>query len=230
MKKNNLFITLTLILALTVVFTGCGGDSAADISGQVTPATEAAHVPVSLGRVEGGSYTNKYVGFGCELDSDWAFYTAEELQELPENVAELLEGSELVGDEMPTQITDMMAENVTDLTTINVLYQKLSMQERLSYLAMDEEDIVDGILSQVSTMTDAYAQAGIVVDRFEKVTVTFLGEERTALWMAASIQDTPYYTLQIFDYDLGNYAVTTTLASYVEDSTGNLLELFFAVE
>ena len=230
MKKNNLFLTLALVLALAVAFTGCGGDSTADVSGQVTPTTEDAGTPVSLGRVEGGTYTNKYVGFGCELDSEWAFYTAEELQELPENVAELLEGSELIGDEMPTQITDMMAENVTDLTTINVLYRKLSMQERLSYLALDEEAIIDGILTQSSTMTDAYAQAGIMVDRMEKVTVTFLGKERTALWMAASIQDTPYYTLQIYDYNLGNYAVTTTLASYVEDNTESMLDLFFAVE
>lgn len=229
MKKNNIYAILVLVLA--IVFTGCGGGSAADASGQVTPATEATSTPVSLGRIEGGIYTNEYVGFGCELDSEWEFYTAEELQELPENVAELLDGSELAEDSnMLAQITDMMAENVTDLVSINVLYRKLSMQERLAYLTMDEEFVIDEVLKQSDMLIDAYAQAGIAVDHLEKVTITFLGEERTAIWMSAAIEDIPYYTLQLYDYNLGNYAVTTTLASYVEDNTHNLLGLFFAVE
>ena len=63
----------------------------------------------------------------------------------------------------------------------------------------------------------------------EKVSVTFAGKERSALHTTATIQDIPYYTLQFFDFDLGDYAVTTTLASYVEDNTGNLLDLFSPV-
>lgn len=231
---------LAIVLALQLL-AGCGAEPE-EVGGQIVPAddstvpVEATEVPdpekkAALGRLEGGVYTNSYTGYGCTLDENWTFYSADELQELPENVAELMEGSELAetGDFLG-QITDMMAENVNDLTTINVLYQKLSMQERLAYMALNEEQIMDATLGQMDAMVDAYAQAGIMVDTMEKTTVTFLGEERTALLTSSTIEDIPYYTLQLFDYHLGQYSVTLTLASYVENNTAQLLELFYEVE
>lgn len=230
---------LAVILAL-LLLAGCGGEPE-EVGGKIEPAedstvpAETTEVPdpekkAALGRLEGGVYTNSYTGYGCTLDESWTFYTAEELQELPENVAELLEGSEL-GDQNDflQQITDMMAENVNDLTTINVLYQKLSMQERLAYMSLSEEQIMEVTLEQKDAMIEAYAQAGILVDTMKPVTVTFLGEERTALLTSSTIEDIPYYTLQLFDYHLGQYSVTLTLASYMEDNTAGLLDLFYTV-
>ena len=97
-------------------------------------------------------------------------------------------------------------------------------------MALNEEQIMDATLGQKDAMVDAYAQAGIMVDTMEKTTVTFLGEERTALLTSSTIEDIPYYTLQLFDYHLGQYSVTLTLASYVENNTAQLLELFYEVE
>lgn len=186
---------------------------------------------LSLGRMEGGIYTNEYVGYACALDSNWSFLSAEELQQIPSTVSDLISGSELaeaLGD--TAQFTDMMAENINDLTTMNVLYQKLSLQERLAYAALSEADVVDATLTQKDMMIAAYQQAGILVASMEKVTVTFMGEERTAIYTVASVQDVPYYLLQFFDFRLGAYAVTTTLASYVEDNTAALTELFYRLE
>lgn len=238
MKK---FVRILAALLALLLLAGCGAEPE-EVGGQLTPAddsttpVEATEVSdpekkAALGRLEGGVYTNGYTGYGCTLDENWTFYSAEELQELPENVAELMEGSELAetGDFLG-QITDMMAENANDLTTINVLYQKLSMQDRLVYMALNEEQIIDATLGQMDAMVDAYAQAGIMVDTMEKTTVTFLGEERTALLTSATIEGIPYYTLQLFDYHLGQYSVTLTLASYVENNTAQLLELFYAVD
>ena len=42
-----------------------------------------------------------------------------------------------------------------------------------------------------------------------------------------SMEGVPYYTLQLFDYRLGQYSVTLTLASFVEDNTESLLDLFY---
>lgn len=186
---------------------------------------------LSLGRMEGGIYSNEYVGYACKLDSNWSFLSAEELQQIPSTVSDLISGSELaeaLGD--TAQFTDMMAENATDLTSMNVLYQKLSLQERLAYAALSEEAVVDATLEQMGMLTDAYAQAGITVTSMEKVKVTFMGEERTAIYTVAAIGEIPYFLLQFFDFNLGPYAVTTTLASYVEDNTAALAGLFYRIE
>lgn len=236
-----------IAMSLTLLLCGCAGGEDAPVSGQVTPVqTEAAPaeteaVPAeteaaaqenaaSLGRIEGGEYTNEYVGYGCKLDSSWTFYGAEELQELPENVAELMEGTE-VGDmaAQMTQISDMMAENLESLTTMNVLYTKLSMQERLAYAMLEEKEILEQVLSQKDLLIESWAAAGIIISDMELVTVDFLGQERYAIHTTSTMQEVPYYILQIYDYHLGTYGVVTTFASFVEDNTASLLGLFYAL-
>lgn len=231
MKKH--YLILVLILAL--LLSACGSPGKSGVTGSIQPAeTETAETeqPVSMGRLEGGVYTNSYTGYGCSLDSSWVYYSAEELQELPEDTMELFEDSELFDDsDVLNYFTDMMAENAEAMTTMNVLYQKLSMEERLAYAAMDEGEILEYVLEEMGgEMADAYAQAGFTVESAETVTVTFLGQQRTALKTAYSMEGVPYYTLQLFDFGLGKYSVTLTLASFLEDNTADLLELFYAVE
>lgn len=246
MKKS---FCLILAFLLMLVLAACGSE--ADISGNVTANTETpATVPsgvveapvetaetepldanLSLGRMEGGIYTNEYVGYGCKLDSNWTYLSAKELQQIPDTVTNAVSGTEL-GDALANiqQFTDMMVENATDLTTMNVLYQKQSLQERMAFMAMGEDFTIDITLQQSDALIEAYAQAGIMVNSMEKVKVTFLGEERAALHTSATVQGVPYYILQFFDFDLGSYTVTTTLASYQEDRTAELATLFYKLE
>ena len=63
----------------------------------------------------------------------------------------------------------------------------------------------------------------------EKVTVSFLGEEHTALKTSATVQGVDYYILQVFNYHLGSYGVTLTVNSYIEDNTQALLDMFTKV-
>lgn len=251
-KKSYLALFLAVLMALSV-FTGC--DSKEPETGTLTPIiedpteaptdTEApADVPaetpvtedpaqsdVSLGRMEGGKYTNSYTGYGCTLDSSWVFYSAEELQELPENTQEMFSESEL-GEAMANypQITDMMAENTSALTTINVLYTQIPVKEQLGYAILTEEESIDYALRQKDLMIGSYEQAGILVSSMEKAYVSFLGEDRVAIKTVASINGVPYYILQIQDYQLGPYGVTLTLSSFQEDHTESLLELFYPVD
>lgn len=231
---KNMKWLLALMLVLAVMLAGCA-ESAEDVAGNVAPnqaATEAAEEnPVSLGRMDGGVYTNSYAGFGCTLDDSWTFYSAEELQALPENVNEVLKDTE-IGDAMEgvEQITDMMAENMETFSSMNLLYQKMDAQTRLVYGMMSEESIADAMLAQSDTMIAAYAQAGMDVTSLEKVTVTFLGEERIALRTEGTMQDIPFYMVQVFDYNQGSYSITLTMTSYMEDKTADMLALFYEVE
>lgn len=202
-------------------------------SGEMTTVPEDPEVPdapVSLGRIQGGIYTNAYMGIACELDSNWEFYSAEELQELPGDAMEMMAGTEL-GDaamEIP-QIMDMQAENVNEMSGMNILYQKMDMGERIIYASMTEMEIVESVLAERDMLEEAYAQAGIMVEDMAIKTVIFVGEERPALWTAASVEGVPYYLLQLFDFQLRQYSVNTTFYSYVEDKTESILELFYKI-
>lgn len=239
-RLSALALAATLVLALAA----CGGKPE-DVAGKIEPGPSATapagtvettppeeeETEVSLGRIEGGVYTNSYAGFGCELDSNWVFYSAEELQELPANVQEALADTEL-GDAMSelTVISDMKAENAEDLTTMNVQYTKLDAQERLAYLMLSEEDLLDIMLEQSEVLTSSYTQLGIEVESIEKAEVDFLGEKHWGLRTTASQYDIPCYILQMFDYTRGRYGVTTTFWSYGEDTTEDLAGLFYKVD
>ncbi len=186
----------------------------------------------SLGRVQGGVYVNEYMGISCTLDSGWEFFTAEELQELPQNVEELFEGTDAEAAMSNLQvITDMSAENVDELTNMNIMYQKMSLQERLSFAGKTNSDVVDAMVtSQKDLLIATYAQAGINVQEMYKKTVTFCGEDRDVLYMVCDVSGVAYYAIQVFDYSLGDYAVTMTVTSFVEDKTEDLLKLFSKYE
>ena len=195
---------------------------------KATEAPEETGNNTSLGRVQGGKYVNEYMGISCTLDSNWEFYTAEELQELPQNVEELFAGTE-AEDLMSNlqSITDMTAENATELTSMNIMYQKMSMQERLAFASMSNDDVVEAMVtSQKDMLIATYAQAGINVHEMYKKTVTFCGEECDVIYMACDVNGVAYYGIQVFDYKLGDYAVTLTVTSFVEDKTEDLLKLF----
>ena len=71
------------------------------------------------------------------------------------------------------------------------------------------------------------AAAGILVSDMELVTIDFLGQERYAIHTTATMQDVPYFILQVYDYHLGSYGVVTTFASFIEDNTAYLPALFY---
>lgn len=244
---------LCVVLVLSLLLCGCGGTKQpeaaetgpalqeqpettapaeqtepAPTEPETVPEETEAENPVSLGRVSGNEYINEYLGFGGLFENGWELYGADELQELPGNIAEMMQGTEL-GDTVAqyTQITDMLAENVDMLTTINVVYTKLGLQERLAYALLSEKEILEQVLSQQDMMAESYAAAGIVVSDMKLVTIDFLGQERYAIHTTATMQEVPYFILQVFDYHLGSYGVVTTFASFMEDNTGYLPVLFY---
>ena len=247
--KRRFSLILAVLLTLSLL-AGCGGqtpETTANTPETTAPAaapetTAPAAVPettepalqeraLSLGVVEGNTYTNAYAGFGCTLDEGWIVLPADQLQELPAIVQDSVSGTE-IGEAMADvqQFTDMMAENADQLTNMNVLFTKLGLQERLMYQVLSEEDVLDATLTQKDAMIEAYTAMGMNVTSMEKVTVTFLGQERFALKTTAETQGVACYMLQVFAYDLGEYSVTLTLTSFLEDNTESMLELFYAVE
>lgn len=186
---------------------------------------------LSVGTLENGVYTNEYLGLTCTFDSNWMFYSAEELQEMTGAVVELL-GDTSISDylEKMDYFMDMKAENINDLTTVNVTYTKMTEQEQKKYAKLTEKEIIEKTLSSLDYVADSYSQMGMTIKSKEAKNVFFLGESRTAQYMHCDYMGTPYYTLQIYDYHIGEYATVVTLASYDADRTLELLSLFTKYE
>lgn len=191
------------------------------------PATEPAKI-MTLGRIEGGTYTNDYWGFAMDLDSTWVYSSAEELQELPEDVSGMLNDSEL-SESLLANIYDMQAESAEALANINVLYQKMDLATRLTYASMTDDQILDALLAQMDTMVEAYTQMGLTNVAITKTTATFLGAEVPALMTTYMMQDVPAYCLQIFNFHLGQYSCTITFTSFLEDRTADLAAMCYAI-
>ena len=186
---------------------------------------------VAFGEINGRTYTNTYAGFGCTLDSAWSYKSAQELQDLTGYVTgEMFEGTQFENlTKKYPQFTDMLAENPGELTSVNVLFQKLDDATSHAYSLLNEEQLIDLMLSQSETLKQSYAQMGIEVEKFEKVSVTFLDQKRTALAMTSKMYGMPYFTLQLFDYKSDSYSIYLTFASFNQNKTADMLDLFFAV-
>jgi len=247
-------VSLVLALVLALAMTACGADSPAPPKGEYKPAEQEQTQPAdtgaedtlpddtrpedtepeedndfSLGTMQGGIYENAYVGYGCALGEGWTYKTAEELQDISGLTKDIFEEGG-VDTSAFNQVMDMMAECADPIANININYTALSPQERLAHRLAGEEGIIDATLQQKDLLISTYAQAGIEVSTIEKVSVTFCGEERWAIYTTASIQGMPYYILQLFDTNIGPYYVTLTLGAFVEDTTPELLELFYSLD
>ena len=241
MKK---IISLLLALAMVLSLAACGSSASEPPKGDIKPLedtqqeentpqqTEEETQPAeednsfSLGAMQGGIYENTYAGFGCKLNENWVYKTAEELQDVTGLTEEMFEGTDLDFSAY-NQILDMMAECSDPFASINIQYTALSAQERLAHAMAGEEGLIDGTLQQKDLLISTYAQAGIDVSAMEKVTVNFCGEERFAIHTTASIQGTNYFILQLFYTNIAPYYVTVTLGAFVEDTTPQLAELFY---
>lgn len=224
---------ICLLLGLCLVLTGCGGGE--EVRGTVeapaegtVPATEAA---LDMGTLEGGSYRNAYAGIGCDLDESWVIYGAEDLQQLPQAVLDAVEGSEMGAlMEGVEQFTDFQAENADLMANVNLVYVKQDLTSRLAFQLLSDEEVVDANLAQKELLTESYAQAGMEVSTMEKAPVTFLGRETWAMKTTAQMDGLDVYLLQLFNFKAGAYGLTLTCASFAEDNTEQLLELFYEVE
>ena len=224
-KLTAMFLALMLILS----FCACGDK---DVSGTVTPqesqtgaasTVEEPEAEFQLGVTTGGKYENKFLGIGCSLDDSWTFASQEELAQMVGTTADMFD-DEKYAEQMKNidMFYDMYAAADEGLVTINVVIQNLGV---LYGAAISEEKFIE---LSLEGLDEQLGSAGFVLQGSEVGTMTFAGEERTALHISCTYQDVPYYCQQII-IKQGEYMSIITLASFYEDNTASMVDYFYAV-
>lgn len=199
------------------------------------PTTEPTTVPTTvpettapvekdskLGTVEGNTYTSAFLGITATLDADWTFATDEEMAQLrgmtveamtDESLAQMLETSGTV--------MDMYAMDA-DGRTLNVMLENLNV---LQTLALTEEAYAESAVDQVPAALEGVGFENVTA---EVTQMSFAGQTHAAIKVHAQIMEIDFYeTLVVVKQ--GNYIACITVASYMEDTTAEVLDLFTGI-
>lgn len=223
MKRK--LIWLMIAAALMGGLTACGGNDTEDVSGNITqeePQEEEAQF--QMGEMNGGTYTNTFLGISCQLSEDWTYYSEEQIAEINNLVSESITDEEL-SEMMENAQTfqDMYAASNDGLATINVVFENMGV---LYGTTMDEEEYIQTAAPQLET---ALTNMGMTDIQSEASTRDFAGQTRQSLRVTGMMGEYPVYE-ELICIKEGNYMGVITLASYVEDITGDMAALFSAAE
>lgn len=241
--KKTAYLLFTLMLASALMLTGCKSTQEdAPVAPENDPPVQENAVqpsedeeklePTSLGTLEDNVYTNTYTGFTCEMGGQWAMLGAEDLQDIPDAITEMLKDTEVGADmEAASQIMDLYAQNMENGTTVNLLYTAISAKDRLAFRLMSEEKMLDQLLEDKDSLISSYAATGVEVQSMEKDTVDFLGEEHTVCKTMAKVQGQDACMVQLFNYKLpGRYGITLTVSGRTEEDVEDALSCFSPLE
>ncbi len=244
MKKRVPAAALALVMILALL-SGCAGGepkdtveptpSAQPSVDEVLPSPEASEPAdgdgeelFQAGTAEDGVYTNEMLGLGCTLDSDWTFATQEEIAATFGMAKELIEQAE-TGVELDDAqtFTDMYVYADAGARNINVQVQTLGALEGGIMGKISEETLLDSVLPVLeNTLSSAYADFGTVT--CEKADVRFLDEDHKAVSMVTEAEDMTMYQKQVY-LPQGRYVAIVTCTSVGEDTTDEMLELFYKI-
>lgn len=221
--KKQLAWVLT-VAALLGLLTACGGDQ--DVSGTIDPQEDGAaeEKEFQMGEMNGGTYTNAFLGISCQLSDDWTYYNEEQIAEINNMVADSISDEELSEMmEKASTVQDMYAASSDGLATINVVFENMGV---VYGTVMDEEKYIQ---TASPNLEKALTDMGMTDVQMEETTREFAGATRHSLRVSGSMNEVPVFE-ELVCIKEGNYMATITMASYMEDITDDMAALFTAVE
>lgn len=239
-KIPALMLALSLVFALTACGSGPKGSvtptdptpavSPAPTSEPVnTPEPESGDEPgenVELGSMNGGTYENSFVGIGCKLDDTWTYYSENEIMEFnglmldsidDEELSDLLSNSD--------SFYDMVASDEMG-SSVNVVLENLGL---VYGHTLDAGTYIDVALESLGGQL---ALMGVNATTCEKVSFDFCGEKTDGIYIAGTLgiegMEVDMYQLMAC-VKAGNYMTCITACSYFEDTTNDILDMFYAL-
>ena len=221
------FLSIFMISALLACCTACGKK---DVSGEISEKEpvfediigndeeEVTDVSLMIGLAEGDVYENEFLGVRFTLPEGWTFYTKEQINEINNITADMVEDDIAEVLENADVITDMYASDQYG-NTVNINFEKLS---GVAAVSIDEETYLEIAIEQLDT---AFEQMGYDDVNVEMTKLNFLGEERAALNVECKAGDYVLYE-KLIAIKVGGYISNITVATSFEDATDTVLTYF----
>ncbi len=223
MKK---ILSLVLAIIMLVGLCSCLGDNENDnVRGDIVTQTSSesesqpeSEPQLSLGKTANNTYNNEFLGLSCTLPDEWTFYTDEEILQLNNLTADLVDEEIAKSLENANLIYDMYAMK-TDGSNININLEKLSAVQLIAL------DIKATLESQIDTIKSAYESIGYtdINIGYQKINVD--GKEFDALVLTAKIQGIDFYA-NVFTFRKGSYLASVTVCSLQTDKIDDILNCF----
>ena len=248
MKKS---IALLLALSMLLALSACGGTSGskADAPTPVPtetpaeipspepteePVPEPTEEPVEepteeadpvLGVYDENSftYTNEFVGLGCQLDESWTLLDQAQIAELNGLVSELVTDEDAKKTlESAGMIQPFYALTEGGLVTVSIGIENLGLLygvllNEQSYAEIGAEKLVPALESM--GMTDVTSEIS---------TMSFAGSEHVVILVQGQLQGIDFYEALVCIKE-DSYMVTVVAGSYLEDLTGMVLDMFYSL-
>lgn len=225
MNKTTVFL---LALAMTVMLASCGtaedkigeiSTGEAEISEKETTAETTEPETAAKGENSGTTYRNDSAGIMCELDDSWTLYSEEELAMLAGSVTEVLndDGFEKLV-EAGVCLYDFYAYR-EDGANLNITIAKIAGLE-----SVDEKKYVETVSEGI---TESMSGAEFKIRDVEIEETLFAGERHSMVHVSLEYQGNALFERIAF-IKKGAYVFQITSATYFEDSTAELMDMFTA--
>ena len=207
---------LCLILAALMMVSVFAGCTTGNVKGEVSQNSEGEF---GLGKAQGNTYKNEFLGLECSLPDSWSFYNDSQIAELngvaqdylDEDAAEALENANI--------IYDMYASNGDDYSSININLEKLSTTQSLTM------SVKEALEAQLPTIKQAFGNMGYENVSAEYTTVTVDEKTFDGITLCAEIEGVKFYE-KIFSFKKGSYMANITVATMETDKSEEILKYF----
>ena len=209
--KNCLAPLLALLMLLSLTACGSSGDDSQDEKKEYT-----------AGVVDGSTYTSEFAGITCTLSESWIFLSQDEIAQIG-GVASDLTTDEKLKESLNSGATiyEMYAMD-SDSTSLNITVGDLGV---IYGTVLDVKDYASSAADQMPSAMESIGMENVTA---ELTTVTFAGQQQTAIAVTASFQSVPMYEVLVC-LKQGNYIYNVTVCSYGSDRTAEVLALFQAL-
>lgn len=221
---------LSAILALTMLLCLCAcSQKEPETSVNTVPptttapkVTQPAEKDPQLGNFADGVYTNDFLGIRCEVGSEWTVYSDAQLAQLNGLVLDTMTDEDLVEQLKKSNVAHLFyATAEGGLRSMNVVLENIGV---INGVLLNEKTYIDISVEQLPA---ALQSMGLTNVTAEATTVHFAGAEHAGVRVHGVLSGVDFYE-KIVCIKVGNYFGLVTVASYGEDTTDALLNMFTA--